>query len=133
MIAPVSAPAAAPAAAPIDAARTLPVAAPPMIAPVAAPQAAPWPTGVSHDVRMNEITANTPTTMKRFFLMNAPSLTNRTAQLGEGCVAKSKIFKQLGCNPSGFLPTAESVLLFENTKFIQLDSAKQTAVDRSHN
>src|SRR5215468_3734894 len=57
MILPVKAPAAAPAAAPIDAARTLPVAAPPMIAPVAAPHAAPCPTGVSHDVRMQQLNA----------------------------------------------------------------------------
>src|SRR5438128_10984486 len=55
MAAPVNAPAAAPAAAPIDAARTLPVAAPPMIAPVAAPHAAPWPTGVSHEFRMQDV------------------------------------------------------------------------------
>jgi hypothetical protein len=28
-----------------------------MIAPVAAPQAAPWPTGVSHEVRMQQLNA----------------------------------------------------------------------------
>jgi hypothetical protein len=61
---PVKAPAAAPAAAPMDAARALPVAAPPMIAPVAAPHAAPWPTGVSHDVSMQQLTAMTELTVK---------------------------------------------------------------------
>lgn len=43
----------------MDAARALPVAAPPMMAPVAAPHAAPWPTGVSHDASMQQLTAMT--------------------------------------------------------------------------
>jgi hypothetical protein len=74
MAAPVNAPAAAPAAAPIDAPRTWPVAAPPMIAPVAAPHAAPWPTGVSHEVRVQKIRA-TPdaTTAISLFMMQIRS------------------------------------------------------------
>src|SRR5206468_10630189 len=64
MAAPVKAPAAAPAAAPIDAARTLPVAAPPMMAPVAAPHAAPWPTGVSHDVSIQQLIAMAELTVR---------------------------------------------------------------------
>ena len=35
-----------------------------MIAPVAAPHAAPWPTGVSHDVSMQQLTAMTELTMR---------------------------------------------------------------------
>src|SRR5438067_2459976 len=69
MILPVSAPAAAPAAAPIDAARTLPVAAPPMIAPVAAPHAAPWPTGVSHELRMQDVKTATQAIPKMLVLI----------------------------------------------------------------
>src|SRR4029453_2835854 len=47
-----------------DRARPLPVAAPPMMAPVAAPHAAPWPTGVSHDVSMQQLTAMTGLTVR---------------------------------------------------------------------
>jgi hypothetical protein len=69
MAAPVKAPAAAPAAAPIDAPRTWPVAAPPMIAPVAAPHAAPWPTGVSHEVRVQKIRATPDATTTTISLL----------------------------------------------------------------
>jgi hypothetical protein len=35
-----------------------------MKAPVAAPHAAPWPTGVSHDDRMQQLTAMTELTVR---------------------------------------------------------------------
>jgi hypothetical protein len=64
IILPVKAPVAARAAATIDAARTLPVEGPPMMAPWATPDAAPWPTGVSHDISMQQLTAMTKLTAR---------------------------------------------------------------------
>jgi hypothetical protein len=40
-----------------------------MMAPVAAPHAAPWPTGVSHDVSMQQLTAMTEIIVRTVVLM----------------------------------------------------------------
>ena len=64
----------------MDAARALPVAAPPMIAPVAAPHAAPWPTGVSHELRVQE-TKGQSHAAKTDVLMSFVSRLDRTGSL----------------------------------------------------